>query len=337
MTKIASRLACTFILLVANSSFSTQLPSSEERSLGTAYRTGHAKLLQTPCMEGKEIESVTGSGAIEYTANGDYDRIFRHIAGGLEIHVDVPIIGGVEGLAQIAWEHATTQNSLSWNYIFNAQTHSRRFEQGSEKIRERIMDRLSSSAEDLEPICGNEYISQVDYGASLIVSLKFDFLRASDKTDVAGKLVANINIAEVIKASGEAKLDLNFSKFSETVKVRIIANQFGGDHSKLSEILSTSIIDCELDKFTPCRDTLKRIIEYGSSELVKQLETKGSDETRPLKVLRYHTSPYEETESLRDLVQGPPQVFLILFLREGSPLIMNQHTQGNWLRGLLYF
>lgn len=130
-------------------------------------------------------------------------------------------------------------------------------------------------------MCGDQFVSQMNVGAALAVTLSVKFHSAIDKQKFNAALNANIGIASVA-ASVET-----LAKTSQTsVDMSISAVQLGGQPQKLNNIFGTagkngySYIECSSVESSSankaaCLNTMSNIVTYGQS-FGQQLSESGA-------------------------------------------------------------
>ena len=114
--------------------------------------------------------------------------------------------------------------------------------------------------------CGDSLIENYDEGAALVYSLVVQFEKIEDKQSFKSKISASFG--SFVDAS------VSISKIAEQTKItgRIIikAFQMGGDPSKLGQILSGSVVQCNITNVDACVKTAENMLKYSSENFPSQ-------------------------------------------------------------------
>ena len=109
-------------------------------------------------------------------------------------------------------------------------------------------------------MAGTDYVSEIEYGSQLFVSMKMDFLNSTDKQNIGGYI-------SIDTTSGVVSVDGEVNSLSEevksSVKITVSAHQFGGDPLVLLTILPQNILSCDLNNATACLDLFENAVDYG--------------------------------------------------------------------------
>ena len=133
---------------------------------------------------------------------------------------------------------------------------------------------------------GTGYVTQINYGATLLANLEFNFTSASQKEEFDGQMSlsgsgANFSV-DAQKASNGT-----FSDVSVTVK----AIQSGGDPVQLVNILDANVINCSWQSRQSCIDSLNSIYDYAVGDFEDQIDP---DDLSTSTVLRYTIKEYAD-------------------------------------------
>ena len=115
--------------------------------------------------------------------------------------------------------------------------------------------------------CGNKYVNQINWGASLYVAVKFNFHSVADKQtfdEAASASYGNIGSLSESLSKVIDKIDKNGS-------ISVVAYQMGGDPTKLGKILGgkgddAPIVACSFDHLDSCDQLLNNVITYAISD-----------------------------------------------------------------------
>jgi len=234
--------------------------SDQVATLGTGYES-ETETTKSKCISGPVTQQGAQTSNVTYSQDLDFSSLTKIYTGGAKVGVKLAIFN-VNGAADFASKEAVDEYSSSIsilneikykkdaiNYPYLTST-SFIYENG------KVLDTVRTE-------CGDEYVQAVEAGGSLFVNAKFNFKTKEDKLEFKGN--ASVSLANVGEIGGQ------ISHLSESIKknskVTITARQIGGDGSKLSSILSTSILTCSLADFEKsCKPMLENIIKYGGKD-----------------------------------------------------------------------
>lgn len=183
--------------------------------------------------------------------------------------------------------------------------------------------------------CGDHFISQVELGAQLLVSMRFDFANKEAKSNFEAEI--DLDFVSLFQVSGAAKVAME--KYKNTVGVTVSALQIGGDVSKLSQIFSDAsgdskpLLRCSLDNVDACIKVMENVVAYASSpsagSFPSQLQNLQFDDTSPTGAafLRYVSKSYYNA-GLHELYATPPALLAREIAEARERLLMQYETQA---------
>ena len=164
------------------------------------------------------------------------------------------------------------------------------------------------SAAAFTEMCGNEYVDQMQLGASLYVNVKVQFARKEDKESFSSQVKVSGPIGSV-----SASLEKASRNFSKTGFISIRLLQIGGDVEQLATIFAMSgdgspdgqaptssnplaIVNCSMDDLRSCTAVLRAAIYYASSSFPKQIKPTSIGIGQPggPAIMRYVTKPWTD-------------------------------------------
>ncbi|HET9239248.1 MAG TPA: hypothetical protein VFO10_18455 [Oligoflexus sp.] len=289
--------------------------------LGQAYDTRRVKTLNVTCATGNIKESLVSDSNFVLDYDLSYQDFLDKTQGKLTADLNLPAVRAGLG-AQYAKENAATSSSTT--FVFNWQMTKKRvaFDENTYRVSDKGQQFINGDKSQLQERCGDEFITNVDYGASFFVTMKVDFLNDSDKTDIGGKLklaVGKENI-DLVKIEGELnKID---QKKKESVKLSIRARQVGGDPVQLTSFLSDNVVECTLANPKPCFDVYNQAIRYARTSVPTQLA--GDAAFVPV---RFLTKNYKES-GLDELVPSGGYQFIDALTKAKRREIEAQYQQN---------
>ena len=126
----------------------------------------------------------------------------------------------------------------------------------------------------MQQLAGDSFISEVQYGAQLLINLKVEYLNEQHKSDI----------------SVEGELRYIDEQIKQSVKITVQAMQKGGDPKQLLKIIPNNIITCTLDNYEPCFDLFVQASNYAREEFGNQLNSLSD-----YNVVSYTAKPYAQS------------------------------------------
>ncbi len=255
------------------------------------------------CIQNSDKESQF-SGAQTTTASFDQTMGQNNLEKELGFQVGGKVRFGVgEASAGAQFQTASSSSGTSLVTIYKAD-----YKYKSERIGTHVLTGVGSSIpadnkERWETACGDEVVTQIDYGARLYYTIRIDFATAADRSSFQ----ANFNITgPAYETSSNVKTASK--SFSKNARVTIGVLQFGGDIGEVSRIFNFSggadtrsgFVACTLGDFEKCHTVLEQALAYateqdtpGSFPYQLTHEPQGHAQDH-MAELAYITQPYED-------------------------------------------
>jgi hypothetical protein len=174
---------------------------------------------------------------------------------------------------------------------------------------------LTNDAAQIRSQCGDHYVEQVELGAELLVSMRFDFSNRDVKSNFEAEI--DLDFVNIFQVSGAAKVAM--TNYKNSVGVTISALQVGGDVTALGRIFQgdgssgSQVMRCSIDNIDACIKTMENVVTYASSSdpgnFSSQLKNLQFDDTSSFGAanLRYITKSYF-SGGLRELYKSPAPI-----------------------------
>jgi|GEM_PF-6473402 hypothetical protein len=194
---------------------------------------------------------------------------------------------------------------------------------------------LTGDPEKIRAQCGDQFVEQIELGAELFVSMRFDFSNKDVKSNFEAEI--DLDFVNIFQVSGAAKVALE--KYKNNVGVTISALQIGGDPTALSRIFldragdSSNVLRCSIDNVEACVKAMESVIAYASStkpgNFPDQLKNLTFDDTQAKgsAFLRYITKSYYNA-GMRDLYQQPAPLLSREIIAARSRLLERYEVQA---------
>ena len=179
------------------------------------------------------------------------------------------------------------------------------------------MEQLSGNPLEIYKFCGDGFISEIEYGASLLVSLRFQFLTEKDKEEFNKKVQIEYDGA-TLKLKGSSDIKSLSERVKETGRVVLEAQQIGGSDSGLLNMVSNKMPSCSLTNIENCLAVMEGVLDYGR-DLKKSFDEADADDdiAKHWDVVGYTMTGY------KDLRRSGPYNFFNVDLPELSQEFIN--------------
>ncbi|KNC67910.1 hypothetical protein [Pseudoalteromonas ardens] len=268
-------------------------------AVGTAYDSQTKRFLNVHPVAGVIDESY-GNTELKFKTGIDmsYDDVLNTLNGSVDVDANFPVIRVSAG-ASLAKEMASSSYSSSYTFSASSTPKKRLYlpqDQNAGYTLSTVgQDIANNHQTKLQTLVGDEFVTGIEYGASVFVNLKIDYGSSKDKSDISGYLDVDL-YGGVFNVGGQLKYLKDNTKSS--VKITVRAIQHGGDPKQLLSVIPNNIITCSLDNPTPCFDMFYEAVRYAKSGFNQQLNSLSD-----YNVVRYYTTRYENSSlPLRALV-----------------------------------
>ena len=240
---------------------------SDTAFLGQAYDATKKKLYNVACVQGTEKAGVGNSSSeLTISSNMDYSTLVRKLDGNLSATVSFPAVSAGAS-AKLALESQYDDRSETHNIIWIGVNRKKVFVPNSLKLSEQGKKFSGAFSQVLQNKCGDEFVNEIQYGASLFATLKVEYLNSSDKFEIGGSI--NVSAKEILKVDANAQFVNN--KIAKRTKVTVIAKQFGGNPAGLLTVIPKGIVTCSFDNMQPCIEAFNNIVDYAVNHLAPEL------------------------------------------------------------------
>jgi hypothetical protein len=306
----------TQISNLAATSGATDLPGlmNDHIRLGTGYNRDTNEFLNVQTVDGL-ISTEFGAvfAETDLAIDASYEKALSIINGKVDISVAFPVVR-VEAGADLAKEMTSTE--FSNTYTFQAWTtpKKRTLVPHDENVGYTVTSAGNTLANQyqgsLMSVAGDSYISEIEYGAQLLVNLRVEYLSEQHKSDIGGYIGVDYAKGNVgVSVDGQLRyIDEDLKK---SVRISVRAVQQGGDPKQLLNIIPTNIITCSLDNYEPCFDLFVDAVNYGENDFSTQFNSLSD-----YNVVRYTATPYAiSSEDVKRLDSADQEVSLATTFR----------------------
>ncbi|MFC0119823.1 hypothetical protein [Pseudoalteromonas xiamenensis] len=273
--------------------FQSEIPGlmNDHVVLGTAYNSDKKLFLNVQTVAGKVSETMGNTRVqFELVNNGSYDEVLSQLNGNVDVDVGFPVIRVSAG-GHLAKEMASTEFSNTYTF------------QASLTPKKRVLQPLDANAgftltpsgntlaneyqSKLMSMAGDAFISEIEYGAQLLINMKIEYLSEQHKSEIGGYLGVSYGAGNIgIKVDG--KLNYIDEDLKKSVRITVRALQKGGDPKQLLNIIPNNIITCSLDNYKPCFTLFEQAVNYAKNDFGAQFNSLSD-----YNVVRYKATPYE--------------------------------------------
>ncbi|WP_144391552.1 hypothetical protein [Pleionea sediminis] len=245
--------------------------------LGTAYNSVTGEFLNYKTVQGQSSEVVGAEGTdFFFETNQNYQQIASVINGSVTADLNFPV-ASVDAGAEVALESSADEFSSNW--VFMARHHAKskillRNPGDSDVVLspqgQAVLNTENLSDSQLLERAGDEFVREIERSALLFVSMKAEYVSASDKLAFEGALDVDFSLGEV---SGE--LDYLDDKQKASINITVRAHQFGGDPLALLKAIPDNFVQCSALNFETCRTLFENVIKYARSLEGSEFEDDG--------------------------------------------------------------
>ncbi|KAI8806979.1 hypothetical protein BJ742DRAFT_854611 [Cladochytrium replicatum] len=134
-----------------------------------------------------------------------------------------------------------------------------------------LQAKTSSDPNAWQNTCGNSFISEEQYGGSLIAILRIDFSNTDDLFGFRASIGLGVAILEI-----GVFIKTYFETIRRNVRVKVVLHQIGGDPTRLSDAVNgNTIASCDSSSgIELCLKILQSIVEYGQGTFAETVAEK---------------------------------------------------------------
>lgn len=244
------------------------------------------------CVTGDVAYSGSPSASIKMTRSLSVDELRESL--GVDVSASVSA-GAFNGNVAVKFATESASSRFSESFVFSYEMLGKRALLTNGQLTPKGTQLLGKDVDVRKAACGTEYVDQVELGAQLFVSVRFDFATESAKDEFKLQLGGSIPIGKL-----QVAVDLAKSSFKKNVTVKVSALQIGGNASKLSTFLRPDAANkvpsllCGIDTPEECEKAIAAVVNYATTDFPTQVNDLKWDPTRAdgAAVLKYHTKEY---------------------------------------------
>jgi len=246
--------------------------------------------LASPCIQGQPQFRGGRSAVLSHAYNASFDDYFNETQGRLSAGIDLLLIGGSARVDYYA-KVARTDHSTSYVVKFDAKL-------GTAVLGQRALTGLGSStlggsATARRQTCGDEFVSEVDLGSSLLIGASFHFSEASDFEQFKYEVKVEALFGLI---SSTDRWTEETGHFAQDGYLVIDVLQTGGDPAQLAALTGGAGPHvCRFDAIGPCQSALAAALHYARSPTGYAAQFGSPYDASKLAVLGYRTARYEDS------------------------------------------
>ncbi len=167
-----------------------------------------------------------------------------------------------------------------------------------------------TSPTDFRAMCGNEFVEQMDAGATLAVNVSLNFNSHLDQEKFIANLGSNISLSDITVA-----LEQTATISNVPVKTSLSTLQLGGQPNKLTEVLngsgaSSSVVCSSQDGGNTCDTLIDNIVTYAQTLGDQLVNADGSLNMDALYYTNPISTPYTDLGITMQVAADPSQEIL---------------------------
>ncbi|ASD69799.1 hypothetical protein [Pseudoalteromonas piscicida] len=285
--------------------FQSEIPGlmNDHIVLGTAYNSDQKRFLNVQTVAGETVETLGNTRVqFELVNNGSYDEVLRQLNGNVDVDVGFPVIR-VKAGGHLAKEMSSTEFSNTYTFQASLTPKKRVLMPADANIGYTLTPSGNTLANEyqskLMSMAGDGFISEIEYGAQLLINMKIEYLSEQHKSEIGGYLGVSYGAGN-IGISVDGKLNYIDEDLKKSVRITVRALQKGGDPKQLLSIIPNNIITCSLDNYEPCFTLFEQAVNYAKNDFGNQFNALSD-----YNVVRYKATPYEiSSQDVRRLDSG---------------------------------
>lgn len=281
-----------------NSGVKSEIPVSNQanndaKDLGQGYDSRLYEFTERACVKGEvELQAGNTTSEKEYTTDMDLTTAMSILSGNIAVKGSFPQIKANVSMSD-ALSHSSSNYSATWTYHWSAIKNKKKFKLNSLNIDSKAVAQAEAPSE-IRTKCGDEYISEIQYGATYMATLRFDFLSQNDKNEF--KSTANIDLSKIGQGiSITPEVSRVSERIKQTAKAYVKIYQIGGNSTDL--LSDRQEVICEMMSLDSCMQSMRNAINQGAA-LKNRL-----DQENLWSATKYTTISYEKA-GLKALTQG---------------------------------
>jgi hypothetical protein len=274
------------------SSGPTNIPGllNDHIRLGTGYNRDTNEFINVQTVDGYVEESL-GNTVAEggLTIDGSYEDALSILNGKVDIDATFPVVR-IEAGADLAKEMTSTEFSNTYTFQAWMTPKKRVLKPHDNNVGYTVTSAGNTLANqyqgNLMAVAGDSYISEIEYGAQLLVNMRVEYLSEQHKLDIGGYIGVDYAKGNVgVSVDGQLRyIDEDLKK---SVRISVRAVQKGGDPKQLLNIIPANIITCSLDNYEPCFELFVEAVNYANNDFSAQFNNLSD-----YNVVRYTANPY---------------------------------------------
>lgn len=253
--------------------------------LGRGYDAGLRRATEL-CLTGTPVLRGNRSGSLRSGYDQTFSELLHTSARSLSAGIDLGIIAGSASTSHYA-RIARTKRSTSYTIDFHARLGSVMLE---EPRLTSIGERASTAkAPERLALCGNQFVSSVEVGSRLLLSLVFAF----STQDELHRFVTTVRVEALWGlASSSRRFTRETTEFTRSGEVHVIARQEGGAPTVLGSLLAAGPTRCRFDEAESCFAHWRQLLEYAGSRTAYAAQLTQPSQLDQLAILSVSSSDY---------------------------------------------
>lgn len=212
----------------------------------------------------------SNEGMMELNQYYSYDKLKKQTNFDAEGNINLEVFSAS---AQSAYYHSLEQDEYSETFIYRTDMKFMGLRDGIPGFVEgSYLNQIgknvwSAGIDTFRQYCGNSYISTINYGGKLYITVELNFRNKAEKDSFNASLSGKVPLI--------AEVSVKFSQWEERTHAeghfKVVAYQLGGDPTKLGRILEGAKTNiCKFDNINDCRIVLNNAVDYASRDYPNQ-------------------------------------------------------------------
>lgn len=267
--------------------------------VGTAYHSLNRGFFGYTSVDGTTSD-LYGNTSIRFRIGVDlgYSEVNDLLSGTIDLDFNHPVITVGAG-ASLAQESASDEYTGSYTF-FTTITPKKEClipsDDSGFQSTQSADDWVNAYPNDILENVGDEFVHCREFGSYLIISMTFEYRNAQEKQDIGGYL--DVDWSGKVNVSGN--LQMVDENARNSVKIRVRAEQVGGDATGLFSIIPNGLKECTLaaTSHDSCFQIFENAVAYAKGGYIDSL-----NDVTDYKMIRLFTERYEDSgPGLRNLI-----------------------------------
>ncbi|SMF34837.1 leucine-rich repeat domain-containing protein [Pseudobacteriovorax antillogorgiicola] len=264
---------------------------AKQQKIGAGFDINNQSF-RSPCLEGDVEYTGTQSSTLNLDYTVDEETVESQLRSSISGKVNLFV---ASAKASLEISKFLTKSDYSQNLIYSHRIVGKTASIRNIRLTGDGLKASESNDENYKRLkCGQEFINQINLGASLYIAVRLNF----ESKEMKERWKAKVKFKVLgFKKTKSFRGSSGYENSSTSVSFHAV--QIGGDPSRLNKVLaSINRTNCTLKEIEQCHDAVDKLLDYATSEdgFRSQLNQLEYSHTDYYPAISYETIPYNQTE-----------------------------------------